>query len=255
MSSSKASTWNVAELAFALLLAASTGLIVASPRVSAAQESEVAIGAKGGGNWSLLDRPHDPAGEPTLMNGAAFSGVGPTAGAAVQFGLGRLAGQPLALELDVLYARHHARGAERHPETGARRTIILKTDGLRVPLLMEWYLPATNRSTFVGLGPELWVGLRAGSEMQRTNIDAPPEHLRTTTVVHPLVAATVGYEFELGSPDLVLPVELRAKWDPLVAETTVGRFEGFQSPEEPGRYRVAFDWQLTLLAGLLWRGL
>ncbi len=252
MSSSRASTWSAAKTGLhAIAITLAVGLLAGiSP--AGAQTDGTSVGLKGGANWSILDRPRDPAGEPTLMNGAAFDGVGTVAGLAIQHRLGDLFDRPLLLEVDLMYTRHRAGGFEHHPRTDARRSITLQTDGLRIPVLLEWFPPTSD--LYVGLGPELWTGLRAGAELDQQNVDAPLPSFRTTTVTHVMLAAVVGWEWQV-SPDVAFPVELRGAWDPLVGQTTVDRFEGYHSPDRPGRFQVAFDWQFLGMVGVMWQGL
>jgi len=223
---------------------------------AAAEPGDVAIGFKGGLNWSLLQRPTDPPDSPTLMHGTAFDGVGGTVGPTLEVDVGALVDGPLSLEFDAMYSRHVGHGFEKHGETDARRDVTLTTDAVRVPLLLKWQLPDTETSPIlVGIGPELWAGLRSGATVTHNEaIDQPPEPLRTTPVRHLTLTALLGFEIEAG-PDAAIPIELRTAWDPMVGASTKQRFRSWESYDNPGAYEIAFDLHVIAMTGFTWQGL
>ncbi|MFB6350648.1 MAG: hypothetical protein ABEK29_02510 [Bradymonadaceae bacterium] len=222
---------------------------------ASAAPGDLAIGVKGGFNWSRLEQPNDPIGSPTLMQGTAFEGVGGTVGPTAAIELGTLAGGPFSLELDALYSRHVGHGSQENDESGARRDATLTTDVVRVPLLAKWQLPSTESSPIlVGLGSELWAGFRSGAKVIHNEaVEAPPQPLRTTPVRHLALTALLGFEIPAG-PNRTIPLELRTSWDPMVAPTTAERFRGYQSQDNPGEFEVAFDYHVIAMTGFTWSG-
>jgi hypothetical protein len=62
------------------------GLITLSAsQALAADTTEVRLGVRGVANYSILSAPTDPAGDPTLLSGAAFTGFGGGGGLAGMF--------------------------------------------------------------------------------------------------------------------------------------------------------------------------
>jgi hypothetical protein len=236
--------------ALSKLLAA--GLLVAfGVFVPASSQAEgLALGAKVGGNWSLLSKPSDPAGQPSLLSGSAFDGMGFLVGGTVHYPLVETQGAVLEFEGGLLFSRHSAAGFEQDPQTGNRRDVTLQANMLRVPLLVHMRrgtadTPASGFRLGVGLEPML--GLQSGAI-----VDPGPEKLHTTPTSH--LGATVALGFDYGAnTQLSIPLEFRATWDPFVADNTVERFEDFNTSNEPGNYQVAYNWQLFFMTGVRWQ--
>lgn len=229
-----------------------TAAVAALARPSPAAAQELDLGVRGGTVWSHLTAPRDPRGAPTLMDGRSFSGVGSTTGGAVALLYPIKPALSVGGELDVLYARQYASATEEAPDSGARRTTTFGADVLRIPLLATLQLSTPAGRWSVGLGPEYWTTLATGAQVDLVGVPQIPLPLGTTGASHVLVDASLRYSLPL-AVDWSIPLELRVAWDPWIAPTTVGRFEGWQTRERPGRYQVAFDWHAMLLTGLTWR--
>lgn len=230
-------------------------LMLALPAAGWAAVGGSSLGAKVGPNWSRLTRPDDPIGSPTLMHGTAFDGFGFTAGPAFRttFALGASLG--IGLEGDLLYSFHRASGFQEDTRDDTRRTAVLTTHVLRVPLLATLQLGSVREgvSGYAGIGPELWQGLGTNATVELEGAPGPPDPLNTTRVTHGTLNAVFGTTIPAGA-DFSMPVEARVVWDPFVEDTTPERFAGYSSEDRPGFYKVAFDWQILLMTGVSWTG-
>lgn len=230
--------------ALALLLLACLGL----PKQAHALDAR--LGARLGPQFSRLNAPQDPQGEPTLMWGTAFSGAGLTLGLSAEATLwqrGRLA---VGLDTGLLYSLGRGTGFAEHRTTLEKRTLTITGHSLRVPLLATLTNEGPTVDVRVMAGPEIVVGLASGTKLVEENINKVPQPIYTTSTTH------VGLSMGLGTVwhvrQMHLPVDVRFVWDPFVANTTVERFEGYLNAYDPGRYRVAFNWQWYLTTGVLW---
>ncbi len=234
----------------ALIASACVALLALACPAQASASDPWRVGARAGLNLSRLSQPTDPVGEPTLLYGSAFSGVGWAAGLGITAPLSDMSFGLLAIRLDALYSRHHAEGFAADSAQQQRQSITLDAHLLRVPALLRAELALSQAlALHVGAGPELLWVFASGSTTTHENLSAPPPPLPTANTTH------VGLTFELGvsillSDALSLPVTLRVSWDPMVQGSTRERFEGFQSLERPGRYQVAYDLQALLLTGV-----
>lgn len=227
------------------------GLLVAMGVFAPAssQAEGLAVGAKVGGNWSLLNKPTDPIGEPSFLSGSAFDGMGFLIGGTVHYPLLEVQGALLEFEGGLLFSRHSARGFEKDSDTGDERVAILKASMLRVPLLVHLRRGTTADAATgfrVGMGLEPMFGLQSGAV-----VDPGPEKLETTPTTHLGTTVALGFDYQANS-SLTIPLEFRATWDPFVEESTVERFENFESADAPGDYQVAYNWQLFLMTGVRW---
>ena len=208
------------------------------------------VGVRVGGRYDLLPRPRDPRGEPTLLGGSAFDGLGWGAGVAgglrlVEFG----AGFGLGLELDLLYAHLQGDGFIRDPQTNRSQTVTFKTGQIHLPLLLRLEQSVTPRvGWFVGLGPQLFVGLWSEAEVETQGVGEAPRGVETTAVAHLGVGAGVGVAFEFER--WRIPLEFRFGWDPTMPDSTKGRFEGYTSLQDPGVFQVGFTWQSGVMVGI-----
>lgn len=227
-----------------------------APAAASAASGGSSIGAKVGLNWSRLTRPDDPLGSPTLMHGTAFGGFGFTAGPSYRLNFASDGPPTFGLGADVLYSFHRATGFEVDRGNETRRTAILSAHVVRAPLLATVQVGSIEDgfAGYLGLGPELWAGLQTSATVELEGAPGPPEPLNTTSVTHGTLHAVLGTSFPAG-PNLAMPIEIRTAWDPFVRNTTVDRFAGFSSAENPGFYQVAFDWQILLMTGISWTGL
>jgi len=229
---------------------------IAAPAAVSASPGGSSIGGKVGLNWSRLTRPDDPAGDPTLMRGTAFDDFGFIVGPSYRFYFPSGGKVSIGVGADALYSFHRATGFEEDRQRGTRREATLRAHVLRVPVLgtLRFGTPAENVAGYLGLGPELWAGLQTSATVDLEGAPGPPDVLRTTPVVHGTFNLVAGASLPAG-PSLEMPIELRAAWDPFVQESTVDRFSGYRSTDDPGSLRVAFDWQLLLMTGVTWSGL
>ncbi|MFU8803517.1 MAG: hypothetical protein ACNA8W_06890 [Bradymonadaceae bacterium] len=240
-----------------LLIAALT--FVGAALVSAPTDADaldIDLGARLGLNYNLLTKPHDPAGEPTLMHGSAFSGMGFTFGPAATMPLLDLDGSLLALEVDLLYSYHSGRGFEEFtPEGGAtqRRTVSIATHAVRVPVLVKLSGRPGQTRMRVGVGPDLVLGLASSSTVSHENIPEDPVPLETAPKTHLTLTTAIGLDWY--TSDLIVPFEVRVNWNPFVGSSTRERFEDYQDLDNPGIYSVAFDWQIMFMTGVSWSNL
>ena len=213
------------------------------------------VGALLGGGYNRLRPPSDPAGQPTLLYGSGFSGLAFQGGARFGRALFR-PGEGVALDVDVALAYGSMRGvgfAERdEPEGIKRQQIVVRQRALRVPLMLLARGEAPRRLSWrAGLGAELLLGLSSGATVTFEQIDAEAPPLETTPTQHLGLLAMLGAGVRL-SPRLTIPLEARLTWDPQVGDSTVERFEGFESVRRPGAYQIAFDLHLQAVTGLEW---
>lgn len=217
---------------------------------AAAQErSSLSIGARLGGNFHFLSRPTDPAGEPTLLFGNAFGGVGPAAGLGLRLNLLDSSAGALGIELDLLWSLAQGALTVEDPQAGQSQRVELATHQLRVPVLLTWSTPIAGDALRARLllGPELLAGLWSGSVVSSDGVPGEVAPLETTPVTH--VGVTAGLGLAIGLGGWTLPVEVRGTFDPGVPGSTRERFQGYNDVDDPGAYQVAFDWQVGVLVG------
>lgn len=223
------------------------GLAAALVLSAEAAAQSMSAGARVAGAYSYLPQPVDPRGQPSLMSGTAFSGLG--AGGGVWWSMVAAKSESLRLAVDVslLYSRLRAEGYEQIGE--ARREALLTTDVLRLPALLVVSRRGDEGRGRVGVGLELLAGLasEASVTMENTEEDALP--LYTKPVTHVGLSGLLGWDLVLGDGWRV-PLEMRVTFDPSVGSTTVGRFDGFKTSEEPGDYEAAFRWQILMTTGV-----
>jgi hypothetical protein len=205
------------------------------------------IGGKIGGNFNQLSQPADPAGEPTVLFGTAFTGFGFQAGASVYRQIKRFGFGPLFVDSDLLLAHQRATGFAESRTTSAKRTIAIHTTSLRLPALLGVGF-AGNSSTFsAALGPELLLGIAAGSKTKQEGGASGTAELVVRPVTHLALTGQLGMVFKASGA--FLPVNLRLTWDPAVGKSTRDRFVGYADFDNPGEYKVAFNWQAVLMVG------
>jgi hypothetical protein len=230
-------------VAAALLLGLAT-CVPTTANADVSSTSKLAVGLKVGGNWSLLTKPSDPRGEPTLLTGSAFDGMGLVGGATLHYPLTELEGAVLEFEGGLMFSRHSTGGFEQNADTGERRDITLEATMLRVPLMVHLRSGANDTGFRVGLGLEPMFGLQSGAV-----VDPGPYKLETTPTVHLGTSVALGFDWQ-ANDTYSIPLEFRATWDPFVASSTKERFENFSSADDPGDYQVAYDWQLLFMTGV-----
>lgn len=233
-----------------LIVAASLVLAAATLFIApAAQASDLSVGAKLGGNWSLLSKPTDPQGEPTLLHGSAFTGAGLALGATGYYPLAEMDGAVFELEAGLLLSWHNGEGHEKHGDTGEERIITLTSTMLRTPVLVFLRDAAPTSGLRVGVGIEPMFGLKSGASVEHRNSSVAPQKLHTTPTNQVGMAFALGFDWRAAA-DWSVPFELRATWAPGVPGSTKERFEGYESMEDPGEYGVAFNWQMMFMTGV-----
>jgi hypothetical protein len=196
----------------------------------------------------MLDQPTDPPGAPTVMHGSGFTGFGVGGGLTAHLTYLELGSVRLGAELDVLLTHHSATGFERYEPADQYREITLRTQMLRVPLLATARLVGERWEGRVALGPELLWGLDSTSAVYEENLGAVAEPFPNTAVTHLGIDAVVGAAYRIGR--VSIPLELRFVFDPFVGDSSRERLRGYESPENIGRFEVAFDRQILLMIGL-----
>lgn len=224
-----------------------------SPLLAAPPET-IRLGAVAGADWQVLRQPSDASGQPTLMRGTGFDGIGGSLGAslAVDFTpFERLDRLRTGVRFDALYGLHRARGAQRARDASAERIALLRTQALHGSVLGRLGWQTAAGTVELEAGAELMHGLASDARLELRGADGDPRDLQTTAVTHVPLLGSIGFAFETASR-IRIPIHLRAAWDPAVGASTVERFRDFQSATDPGRYEVAFDWRIGLHAGVSW---
>ena len=224
----------------------------AVPDQAAALElGDLEVGARAGGSFGWLYRPKDPVGAPTLVYGTAFRGGGLIIGPTARASLWESAGAKLSGRADLLYGFQSGRGFAEDVEGGERIDAVIRAHSLRVPLMLEISNGWEAGGLSLAAGPELVVGLAASATIEQSGPDGErqsPMSARAPSYLGATMA--LGYTFD--RPEFSVPIELVANWNPLVADATVDRFEGYQSFEQPRSYTATFNWQLMLSVGARW---
>lgn len=227
------------------------GMCWAAPSAAWAADParELAVSAKLGANWSVLNQPEDPRGEPTLLSGSAFDGAGFTGGATGHYYLGEFKGAAFELEGGLLYSFQRGEGFEGVANSAAKRTLTLSTHVLRIPLMVFLKTSQAPDGFRVGAGLVPTLGIQSAATVVIENSDQPVEPLQTYPALHLGLSAALGYDIPIDA-QMSIPLEVHAVWDPFVAKTTRERFDDFKSLQDPGKYQVAFDWQFFFMTGL-----
>jgi len=212
-------------------------------------QQKMLVGGKFGGNWNQLSQPADPAGEPTVLFGTAFTGYGFQVGATVYRELKRLAIGPIFVDADVLVAHQRGRGFAESRTSELRRDLVIYTTGLRIPTLVGIGIAGKASTIRVAAGPELLLGIAAGSYTKQTAGAASAGALTVRPVTHVGVTGQLGMTIESGSAKI--PIDLRMTWDPFVPKSTRDRFSGYVDMNNTGEYQVAFNWQAFVMVGWL----
>ena len=207
-----------------------------------------------GGGYNRLNQPTDPEGAPTLLYGSSFSG------AALQLGVntGLVLARPteraaIWIDLGVLYGWMQGIGYAENASRTKRQTVKLSAHTLRIPLLIKYsHALSSKLDVQLGIGGEFLPGLASKAEVLFEQIAAPPEPLYTKPTTHIGVLMLAGVSVQL-KDNLYLPVALRLTYDPQVGSSTLSRFDGYESMENPGQYEVAFNLHTHLTTGLEWR--
>ena len=98
--------------------------------------ADLQVGARFVAGFNQLSGPNDPAGEPTLLSGAAYSGMGFGGGIAAVAALSNTSIGILYLETNLLYVAHSATGTARSASGNQSRTVGLDSNTLHIPLLL-----------------------------------------------------------------------------------------------------------------------
>jgi hypothetical protein len=214
-----------------------------SSTMAYAEEGDIEVGLLFGPGFFHVNSPQDPAGSTTFLYGSSFTGVGLMVGGAGSIDLSEL----LGLEVDLLFATTSVTGFAE--DAGARREVTFGEDSVRLVLLPTGILRAGSPELRLGLGAELSVAVRSAVLEELVGIDPSDEEILTTTHstwIH--LVSQVAAHFDLG--DFELPLVLRLGWNPFYPDTTNERFDGFQSADDPGSFRVGVDWYAAVFSGV-----
>ncbi len=222
-------------------------LVVMPLEEAQAMDLDLEVGARVGPSWNLLSQPRDRAGEWTLLHGSAFSGVGIVLGPEVSLGVTEVADARVQVTGNLLYGFHRGSGFEEHGD-GSRIDLHIHAHVLRLPVLVQVRPVEGEFAPVVGLGVEPTIGLVSGATVEQQGMTTPPQPLETRPSSGMNLAGTLGVNWD--RQNMVIPVELRFAWNPFVPNTTVDRFDDFQSPDDPGNYGGAFNWQVLLTVGI-----
>lgn len=223
---------------------------VSVPAEATAEGVELHTGATAGVNWNLLTQPDDPAGGYTFLWGSAFTGFGSISGLTLTADIARFDDAVLQASVDALYGYHRAAGYADHGDAG-RIDVLLHTHVLRLPMLARLRADSDNMEPTLGVGIEPILGLASSSNVEQRGFEQPVQQVHTTAVTTLAGVAALGLEFDLDDGRTAL-LDTRLAYNPFVGSTTEERFENFESPQRPGYYRVAFDWQLMVTLGVRW---
>lgn len=219
--------------------------LVATPTFAA----DVQVGARIVGGFNQLAGPNDPAGEPTLLSGAAFSGLGFGGGAAAVVALSQTSVGTLYLETNFLYVAHSATGTAKAASGNQSRTVELSSNTLHIPLLIGIRSAKGSTGYKLAIGPEVLMGLGSAALVTEEGLSGTPQPLYTTPVTHIGLTAAIGFDYAL-SPGLTLPIDLRATWDFSIPATTKERFDNYRDAANPGSYQVAYTWFISAVIGV-----
>ncbi|MBH25752.1 MAG: hypothetical protein CMH57_15200 [Myxococcales bacterium] len=206
-----------------------------------------ALGLRFGINYSVLDRPQDGPGEPTLLSGSAFTGPGFVVGPSWEVS-GLIPW--VSMELGLLYTRSTATGFE---QRGAlKREILLEVTALRLPVWAK--LKSSNYGPMRlvgGLGVDALVGLTSSSTVREQNVPADEAgRLETVSVTALHLGGLVGVEFDLDK--VVLPLTVHGSFNPRTGESTIERYEDYGGAANPGPYKMEFDYEVLVLLGVFY---
>jgi hypothetical protein len=223
--------------------------VFALPSTAAAQNTS--IGGRLGATFHQLSQPADPVGEPTVLFGTAFTGFGIVGGASFHREITRMSLGPVFLHADLLFSHQRAKGFAENRSSSARRTLTIHTTGLRLPALAGLAIAGKSSELSVALGPELLLGLAAGSKLtdEGTELGATPAALEVRPVSHLGLAGHLGITFPVN--DYRFPIDLRLTWNPFVAGSTRDRFDGYVDDTNTGKYAVAYNWQAVVMVGMM----
>lgn len=226
--------------------------LIGGPTAASAMELEA--GARIGTGWNLLTQPTDPAGAPTLLHGSAFTGgsflVGPSAGLILM----EMDGATIRLTGDLLYGMHRGAGFAEHSD-GRRIDLSMTSHVLRLPVMVEVSNRAERISPTLAAGVEPIIGLASSTTVEQVGYHTA-EPLENRPGSGLALAVALGAALNRG--DFTLPLDLRFSWNPFVGSSTAERFDDFQILDAEageyahGAYRVGFDWQIMMTAGLRW---
>lgn len=235
----------------ALILSVAVAVVagaVTMPSDAQAEELEFEFGVTAGANWNVLGQPEDPEGEFTFLWGSAFTGFGGVVGPTVAMDVADFDGTSLMVTADGLFGYHRGAGFADHGDAG-RIEVTLTSYVLRMPVIARFRSDASDLRPSIGVGLEPIIGLSSGSRVVSRGIDADIQDVETTTASAVAGVATAGLEFDTDEGHPVL-FDARAVWNPSVGASTEERFDDFQSPEDPGAFQVAFNWQFMLTLGV-----
>lgn len=233
---------------FAVLafVAAVASVTAAAP---SAQALEFEVGGMVGGNWNLLVQPTDEQGSHTFLWGSAFSGYGMVAGPTASTDVFEFEGATLSITADLLYGYHRGQGFAAHSE-GGQIDVLFTSHALRVPLLVRVGNTSDKSTLTLGVGVEPILGMMSTATVTTTDVDADFAPVNTTPASTVAGVLALGYDWV--GRDLVVPLDARLVFNPFQPSSTEERFEGFSSPDDPGEFRVGFDWQFFVTAGVRW---
>ncbi len=231
-----------------LLAGAFACAVTLGPSSVEAAEKEAGIAA--GLNWNHLTAPTDPAGEPTFMWGSAFTGFGTLLGATASMDLSEVGSYQLRLTGDLLYGYHRGAGFAEHDEQGGRIDVQFTTHVVRLPVLARIGASPGSSGPTVGAGLEPIFGVMSSAEVTTTGVEEQIQPVETTPSTGMATVLAVGYEVRLD--DMTIPLDARVSWNPFVGSSTEERMEDFQSLQNPGQYKMAFDWQFMFTGAVRW---
>jgi hypothetical protein len=228
---------------------------------TSADDGPVEFDVRIGGSWNVLSQPADRRGDPTLMSGAAFRGVGVIGGFALRYvwpvqprqsdaESSKNASRPhWVAELDVLYGRHRARAFERSEDGDASRRATLHVGLLHIPVLVGYRTPwfLSPHELQIAAGPVILQSLYSDMDIEVDGGTGQTTGLGTAETTH--VGATLQIASAVPAGQIRIPLELRGVWNPGVGNTTLERLQDYMGPREPGALEANFDWQLMMLTG------
>ncbi len=244
-------------LASACVVGLLAALIISAPSpvdaeelAAADEDRELEVGAMVGGSWNLLSSPTDPEGEFTFLWGSMFSGYGSVLGATGSMKLTEIKGMPVRLTGDLLYGYHRGAGYAGDRNSDAQIDVQFTSHVIRLPVLARLNTSATGSAVTFGVGMEPIFGMMTSATVELTDIDASVQPVETTPTTGMAAVMAAGFDWQRG--DMTIPIDMRVAWNPFVASASEERFKDFDSPQEPGDFRVAFDWQIMMTAGVRW---
>jgi len=212
------------------------------PAIAFADPGEIGISARVGVGGVITGRPADNPGEPTLLYGSGFSGLG----FRIAGGVSLEVVSDLKLRAELGVGRSTQQGFARAENEELELRLGLTT--LELPFGVEYGFDLGPLDLFAqaGVGPRFGVAARATEERIGFSAGTPPIEVRLGTSW--LVHFEAGGAVELG--DVRVPFGVRWAYNLSYPNTTRERFDPYNGLDDPGAYLVENDFVILFTTGV-----